>query len=452
MNVVADLRAAIARTLAVEVKAYDLAKVCIGVGLSDGTDEEAFRSKTKYVEHRLEEKSLADLLAIGDAVLVAYEGYKLHAFALKEALRFARCNGRLSITEITRRNIFDELTLMGSLWGKLEIDVFLARLWPVSEMASHDPRHKTFSAEIRRHMVMNDDWSPSYLLGRLNVLGLSDEALCELLEQVVHPSAREADEQKAWVDAINKHLQRDRFALTPTDTMSGYPVYRARPLDVGIETAPRNLIFASNGPKPEVVLSDAIHNDIRVVRNGEFCLFYDVPVPDSGLTWKALVDWWINSPSRADKVEPAERTLYKRLFNSLASLPERVLFRAYYKSFKTIGGRLPALIPQVYVHYDPRTLRELYGERRLARQRMDFLLLLDHGRRVVIEVDGAQHYSSDGKPSPSLYAEMAAADRQLRLCGYEVFRFGGAELPDSDAGEATARAFFAALFKKHQIG
>ncbi|WP_286246809.1 hypothetical protein [Streptomyces graminofaciens] len=40
-----------------------------------------------------------------------------------------------------------------------------------------------------------------------------------------------------------------------------------------------------------------------------------------------------------------------------------------------LGFDLPALIPQVYLHYDPYTMNELGGANRLARQRMDFLLL-----------------------------------------------------------------------------
>lgn len=32
-------------------------------------------------------------------------------------------------------------------------------------------------------------------------------------------------------------------------------------------------------------------------------------------------------------------------------------------------------------------MRDLFGEKRLTRQRMDFLLLLPHGRRIVIDVD-----------------------------------------------------------------
>ncbi|MCP2170092.1 hypothetical protein LX83_006980 [Goodfellowiella coeruleoviolacea] len=57
---------------------------------------------------------------------------------------------------------------------------------------------------------------------------------------------------------------------------------------------------------------------------------------------------------------------------------------------------------------------------------MDFLLLRLNRARVVIECDGVQHYANDnGSASPRRYAEMVAEDRELRLRGYEVHRFGG---------------------------
>ena len=75
------------------------------------------------------------------------------------------------------------------------------------------------------------------------------------------------------------------------------------------------------------------------------------------------------------------------------------------------------------------------------RQRMDFLLLSSDRRRVVIEVDGEQRYASGEKASPDLYAQMVAEDRRLRLAGYEVCRFGGAEL-FSEASKAMVEEFF----------
>ncbi len=74
---------------------------------------------------------------------------------------------------------------------------------------------------------------------------------------------------------------------------------------------------------------------------------------------------------------------------------------------------------------------------------MDFLLLYSDRRRVVVEVDGRQHYADDdGKANATLYAQMVAEDRRMRLAGYEVYRFGGKEV----GGSATADALLERLF------
>jgi very-short-patch-repair endonuclease len=83
---------------------------------------------------------------------------------------------------------------------------------------------------------------------------------------------------------------------------------------------------------------------------------------------------------------------------------------------------------------------------------MDFLLLLPLGVRVVIEVDGKHHYADGGgRANPSLYAAMVAADRDLRLAGYEVYRFGAAELADDIISQAVLKTFFLALFKRYGV-
>jgi very-short-patch-repair endonuclease len=82
---------------------------------------------------------------------------------------------------------------------------------------------------------------------------------------------------------------------------------------------------------------------------------------------------------------------------------------------------------------------------------MDFLLLLPGGHRVVLEVDGASHYSRDGRPDPAAYARDARADRDLKLAGYEVFRFGATELQYRDSAEPMLREFFARLFAAYGV-
>jgi very-short-patch-repair endonuclease len=221
----------------------------------------------------------------------------------------------------------------------------------------------------------------------------------------------------------------------------------------GVGQQVKNLIFAADGPKPEIILSDSVSNDIEIVKNAEYCLVYDRPIQTHGLLWSELVGWWrdITNDQQASDYEVGEK-LYRRLEKSLASQPERFLWRIYFKCFyHGLGERFPALIPQVYLHYDPYTIKQLEGERRLIRQRMDFLLLLSDRVRVVIEVDGKHHYAVGEKAEPRLYSEMVGEDRKLKLAGYEVFRFGGYELQTEDA-EHTVEEFFLRLFEWHEIG
>jgi len=196
-----------------------------------------------------------------------------------------------------------------------------------------------------------------------------------------------------------------------------------------------------------------VSNDIRITKNEEYCLVYDSPIPQTGLRWADLVTWWAARIGGKPPTVDTERDLYKRLYRSLASSePERLFFHTYYERLRPeLGDKLSALIPQVYLHYDPYTLRELKGMRRLTRQRMDFLLLFSNYERIVIEIDGKQHYADNDRASPEKYAEMVAADRKLRLAGYEVYRFGAYEL-QGESGKVVVEAFMRDLFKRHGIG
>jgi hypothetical protein len=70
----------------------------------------------------------------------------------------------------------------------------------------------------------------------------------------------------------------------------------------GVGTPAKNLIFAANGPKPELVLRDAVNNDIEIVRNGKYCLVYDQPIPADGLTFSNLIEWWREHEGFADTI------------------------------------------------------------------------------------------------------------------------------------------------------
>ncbi len=130
----------------------------------------------------------------------------------------------------------------------------------------------------------------------------------------------------------------------------------------------------------------------KVVRNKEYCLIYEKPISEHGLIWKDLVDWWRDENHQ----DNPWTTLYDRLLESLESGPERLLFQTYFREF--MADEMPSLLPQVYLHYDPYTIKQLSNGKRLPRQRMDFLMLLPKNVRIVLEIDGKQHYSVEVNP------------------------------------------------------
>jgi hypothetical protein len=221
----------------------------------------------------------------------------------------------------------------------------------------------------------------------------------------------------------------------------------------GLSARIKNLIFAADGPKPEIVIVDSTTNDIKIVENEQYCLVYDRPILRHGLLWKEMIEWW-GKRNNILYLERAEIDLHTRLCRSLAdSEPERMMFNTYFVHFRHIlDDKLPALIPQVYLHYDPYTLRQLRVAKRLPRQRMDFLMLLPNDNRIVIEIDGRHHYAvENGQASPQLYAEMVAEDRRLKLAGYDIYHFGGYEFTQSKKIPEIINDFFHALFERYSL-
>ncbi|BFO18364.1 hypothetical protein SHKM778_47520 [Streptomyces sp. KM77-8] len=256
-------------------------------------------------------------------------------------------------------------------------------------------------------------------------------------------------------DCIEQILGPTRNALEDLQEME----YERR-FSKGPSGAFKNLIFAADGAKPQIVLRDAVDNDVEIVRHADTCLVFTDPLPPHGLTWRQMVAWWTNNHHPDADEKSAADALYRRLYRSLDSPPEQLLMITYCARYAEEGGfDLPALIPQVYLHYDPYTRRSGKQSGALYRQRMDFLLLAPDRSRIVIEVDGVQHYGRPNPPdeqgrvthtaAPQLYADMAAEDRRLRLSGYEIYRFGGWELT-SPGGEQVLTDFFIELLARHR--
>jgi hypothetical protein len=108
---------------------------------------------------------------------------------------------RYQLKKALRREMLDELLLLGELQGKLELTEYLRRVWDIDHMPSTDPRFKNAAGDIWQHMVNNYDWDELYLYGTyLKLFDVTDEVFFKFLEQTVHPLVRKLGEQDGYVD------------------------------------------------------------------------------------------------------------------------------------------------------------------------------------------------------------------------------------------------------------
>jgi hypothetical protein len=368
------------------------------------------------------------------------------------------------VSEITRRDLLKALNPLDTLFG--DIPLFDGLNLITEHTLNYDALNNEFlftqslEHEISQHYMSNNDWSNEDLLINCDALTCSQTRFFALITKLLDPVVRRGVEQAELVDTLNAILKLDRFSVAVVGEQSRRPIYAVQRIAAGVSGSPKNIIFASTNKKPDLIFTDAINNDVAIVNNSD-ALIYDRPLSASGLLWRTMAEWWQGREKLPD-IRSAKRALYSRLLQSVSnsgSIGEIALFTSYYAEFNTLlGDDLPALIPQVYLHFDPHSLRERGHDPVLLRQRMDLLLLLDNNVRVVIEVDGKQHYADGDIASPQRYANMVAEDRRLRLTGYEIYRFGGAEFVDTSVGggkvsigpisKAVAVSFFTALLNR----
>lgn len=383
------------------------------------------------------------------------EIFAKEAFDLEEALWKAE-GDPASIPRRIRHELADRLD-KGDVPVFLKSEEFLSGLEALQLIDSSRIVRAWFGArsKIEQHMIRNNDYGWAEFFQELKADDLSDRRFARLLEMLVTSRVRpNVDSQRSAVRAANAVLANCGAELREVGEDGGYPsfalVQRRTP-----QGRVKNLIFAS-ATKPDIILRDASMNHIEVVNGGDKVLVYDRPLGKDGLRWRELQAWWAETRGITDP-ETAKQTLYYRLREILPpeSPPQRLLFIEYHRWLESSVPEMPALLPEVWLHYDPLTARQR-GFEVLLRQRMDFLLLFPGDARIVIEVDGKQHYSDNsGHADADKYARMVCADRELKLAGYEVYRFGGKELtPATEKDQRPAellREFFAGLFRRHKI-
>ena len=148
------------------------------------------------------------------------------------------------ITDITRRNLFDELATGGIRWnGRLDELEFLRPLFPdLDDLPSKDPRFQTMVADVTKHCIEDPgDWDRDWVFSdeRLDLLACADEKFLKFLSDMVHPRVRSDRREAAkLITIINRHLAPDGWQLGEVGQISGRPVYCGLPIPSKNQVSP----------------------------------------------------------------------------------------------------------------------------------------------------------------------------------------------------------------------
>ncbi|MDK9691438.1 hypothetical protein [Azospira sp.] len=354
------LREQIAQAIAT-AKAYDVPSVCVRLGIqqavADGDEQEAFGSKRMYVRRRILSWDEADLLALAARVLREYASEDLENTVSEMTVHAAH-----RVSALVRCDVLKALNPLETLFGEMPLIDCLSEVFGTS-VIQDDPvgllGRNSLHGQIIQHCLRNDDWSHEELLRKCGALTCSQTRFFALLTKLLHPMIRRDAEQGELASAIDAALSRDGFTVRQTGMESGYAIYGVCRAQAGVAGTMKNLIFASIGEKPELVFRDAVNNDVEIVRHADKVLVFDRFLPSSGLLlWKDLRDWYAELQGISDPISAKEQ-LFRRLRQAVLgarSAGEFAVFQGYYERYGgLLGDRLPALIPQVYLHYDPYT-------------------------------------------------------------------------------------------------
>lgn len=361
----------------------------------------------------------------------------------------------LEFSFVTRRKLVDFFDTCTDLEGRMRLDELLEMAFDIDREYKDNFRLEfwqtvTVREFIKKHVIDDNDISyKDMLLDILEFKYVSDQTIKKFLEIIVDPEIRGKDQQERYVNSINEIIRHDNYELVAAKKVSGELIYKIHKICLRNSNT-KNLIFAPLNKKPDIVIDDAIDNDLKIVSDTGDSLFYTFEPNSNGLLWSKLVEWWKIKTKSTEKNADIKNKLFIRLRDSLDSEAERIFFKEYYMLHKNCKD-FPALIPQVYLHYDPFAKNARGNSIIYTHQRMDFLMLLPDGIRIVFEIDGKQHYSKNEKAAPELYAEMVTDTRNLMIKGYEVYRFGGYEFMEEQNPKNMINNFFNRLFAKYSV-
>ena len=279
------------------------------------------------------------------------------------------------IVDETRSLIIKVLLTEGSLKGDKTYHEVAKELWPnMSDKLLND---------IQRHMDYFGDYSEDfYAHSIIRYQDLSDDAFIQLIEGCVNSVSFSENKSEiiriVAIKHINNYLNHDGYSLCQTDQIGEKRIYKciSKSNNPIVSGSIKNIIFAVRY-KPEIVFDDILNNSIRIVGNADQCILYSGSIPQHGLMWSELVEWYCQSYGITRNKEQA---FIERMHGCLdlsikqkgeIEGAETYFFDAYLELKDELKIGLPALIPQVYLYYDTKTSRER-GYKLFDHQVMDF--------------------------------------------------------------------------------
>ena len=246
------------------------------------------------------------------------------------------------ISEVTRRNLTDELTLSDlSLFGRIDEHEFFGRLFDLNSLPSRDSRYSDLSGDLYQHRIMNpSDWSENWYLAdsRTNLLHGPDSKFLEFLSLIVHPIVRpDPFECGTFLAIFNQHLFDDGWEIAEVSRVSGRPVFGGRRLiatpAVAVAAAKQQAFDLGDyvgrqitrmeqaiNADPELAIGTAKEYVETICRTILKERNVDLPADDD---MPALVRTTLNSlpivPDDIDRGDHTERTI-RVLINNLASM------------------------------------------------------------------------------------------------------------------------------------
>lgn len=156
-----------------------------------------------------------------------------------------------TISEVTRRNIFDVYLREFNWAGRIRVTDFLSRLYDLKNMASLSNSHASAFDEIFEHQDVRSDWAHDWVLTdpRFDVLNSLDTTFLKFVCESLHPAVQESLEAVDYMTrTFNGVLAADGWRLVQQSEISGRPIFTYQRIDEGTSVKAKRFKVALSFP------------------------------------------------------------------------------------------------------------------------------------------------------------------------------------------------------------